>query len=214
VGLPAAQAVPIASGDYIRNGVVDAADYVLWRKMQGSSVANYASPDGSGNGNVGSEDYTVWRSHFGQASPVSGAGSGSSVFEAVLASESSSPQESAASHAVDEKLMVKTTAVATADFTAFDLSFFQATIAPTGRVAVPPAFIRQGHGALVGNTVLQDQGSPAWLSASYPDEFNSKSDFGDASHGSLADDADHRRNAADSVFDTGILHCEQRSNRS
>jgi hypothetical protein len=64
-------------GDYNQNSVVDAADYVLWRKKLGTTgVAPYSGTDGSGNGNVGSEDYDVWRAHFGQSLPPPGAGSG------------------------------------------------------------------------------------------------------------------------------------------
>src|SRR6185436_19049683 len=48
VGLP---------GDFNANGVVDVADYVVWRKRNGSQT-----------------DYNVWRSHFGQP-PGSGSGS-------------------------------------------------------------------------------------------------------------------------------------------
>ena len=49
VGLP---------GDFNSNGVVDAADYVVWRKGLGTTYTQ--------------NDYNVWRAHFGQA-----AGSGS-----------------------------------------------------------------------------------------------------------------------------------------
>jgi|tagenome__1003787_1003787.scaffolds.fasta_scaffold20912857_1 sulfatase modifying factor 1 len=55
-------------GDYNANGVVDAADYVLWRKYSGQSIT---LPNDSTAG-TGPGDYTVWRSHFGQ---TSGAGS-------------------------------------------------------------------------------------------------------------------------------------------
>jgi T5SS/PEP-CTERM-associated repeat protein len=47
-------------GDYNRNGVVDAADYVVWRSGLGTTYTE--------------NDYEVWRSHFGQT-----AGSGSAV---------------------------------------------------------------------------------------------------------------------------------------
>jgi hypothetical protein len=47
--------IPAPPGDYNQNGVVDAADYVVWRKTDNT-------PDG----------YNTWRSHFGQT-----AGSGS-----------------------------------------------------------------------------------------------------------------------------------------
>ena len=54
VTLSAQVAVP---GDFNNNGVVDAADYVVWRKTDGSPAG-----------------YNVWRTHFGQT-----AGSGSST---------------------------------------------------------------------------------------------------------------------------------------
>jgi hypothetical protein len=49
-------AVPAPFGDYNLNGLVDAADYIVWRKTDGNAAA-----------------YNVWRSHFGQSSG-SGAG--------------------------------------------------------------------------------------------------------------------------------------------
>ncbi len=61
-------------GDYNRNGLVDMADYVLWRNSTGSSVAAYSGADGNGDGVVDANDYAVWRSHFGNSAP--GAGSG------------------------------------------------------------------------------------------------------------------------------------------
>jgi hypothetical protein len=62
------------SADYNHNGLVDAADYVLWRKTNGSPAAPPGSgADGNGDGTVNSLDYNLWRSHFGN---VSGAGSG------------------------------------------------------------------------------------------------------------------------------------------
>jgi hypothetical protein len=59
-------------GDYNQNGIVDAADYVVWRKKSGSgtSLPNDDTPG------VGPDDYTRWRTHFGQAGSGSGAGSG------------------------------------------------------------------------------------------------------------------------------------------
>jgi Low-density lipoprotein receptor repeat class B len=53
--------VPTPPGDYNQNGIVDAADYVVWRK----------SPDAFGGDPAG---YDTWRSHFGQS-----AGSGSAL---------------------------------------------------------------------------------------------------------------------------------------
>ena len=57
--------LPGVPGDYNGNGVVDAADYVLWHN--GGPLQNDPSP------NVQPEDYNFWRSRFGRTS-----GSGSS----------------------------------------------------------------------------------------------------------------------------------------
>ncbi len=54
-------------GDYNGNGVVDAADYVVWRKGLGTTYSQ--------------ADYSAWRSHFGQT-----AGSGSALPSAELLS--------------------------------------------------------------------------------------------------------------------------------
>jgi hypothetical protein len=67
-------------GDYNQNGVVDAADYVVWRKSLGAGVAAFSGADGSGNGLVDQADFDVWRSRFG-AVLGAGAGSGTAVPE-------------------------------------------------------------------------------------------------------------------------------------
>jgi YHYH protein len=56
-------AVKYSQGDFNGNGVVDAADYVLWRKQGGTST-----------------QYITWSSHFGQ---IGGSGSGASANAAV-----------------------------------------------------------------------------------------------------------------------------------
>jgi hypothetical protein len=60
---------PALLGDYNQDGIVDAADYVVWRKSQGTTVAKYTGADGSGNGVVDQDDYGVWRAHVGQMLP-------------------------------------------------------------------------------------------------------------------------------------------------
>ncbi len=52
---------PALFGDYNDNGIVDAADYVVWRKGLGTTYTQ--------------SDYDVWRSHFGQ---TAGSGAGAS----------------------------------------------------------------------------------------------------------------------------------------
>ncbi len=65
---------PGVDGDYNGNGVVDAADYVVWQKNNGlMGGATKAQGDGNGDGNVTSEDYDYWRARFGNP-PGSGAG--------------------------------------------------------------------------------------------------------------------------------------------
>jgi hypothetical protein len=54
-------------GDYNNDNVVDAADYVVYRRTMGQPVTPFRSADGSGNGVVGFEDYEIWRAHFGQS---------------------------------------------------------------------------------------------------------------------------------------------------
>ncbi len=68
---PSATAV---AGDYNGNGVVDAADYVLWRNTLGQSVTAGTGADGDGDGVVTQSDYGFWRARFGN---TSGSGSGS-----------------------------------------------------------------------------------------------------------------------------------------
>jgi hypothetical protein len=51
-GTPALQFASTNRGDYNHNGIVDAADYVIWRKGLGTTYTL--------------ADYEVWRSHFGE----------------------------------------------------------------------------------------------------------------------------------------------------
>jgi hypothetical protein len=61
---------PGVNGDYNNNGVVDAADYVIWRDHLGQ---NFTLPNDTTPGTVTQADYNVWRSNFG-ASAGSGSG--------------------------------------------------------------------------------------------------------------------------------------------
>ena len=53
------------AGDYDGNGMVDAADYTVWRDTLGSQLDLRA--DGNGNGRVDSGDYRFWKVRFGNA---------------------------------------------------------------------------------------------------------------------------------------------------
>jgi autotransporter-associated beta strand protein len=61
-------------GDYNSNGVVDAADYVVWRRSVGATSIPNRNPANSGP--VGQADFDFWRGHLGQ---IVGSGSGSGV---------------------------------------------------------------------------------------------------------------------------------------
>jgi hypothetical protein len=63
---------PLGPGDYNHNGIVDAADYTVWRDTLGST-ANLAA-DGNQNGSIDSGDYDVWKANYGNNS-----GSGASA---------------------------------------------------------------------------------------------------------------------------------------
>jgi hypothetical protein len=75
---------PTIPGDYNGDDVVDAADYVIWRKNLGQPVAmNGDGADGNRNGTVDPDDYNVWRMNFGLVieEPASGAGQTAAVPE-------------------------------------------------------------------------------------------------------------------------------------
>lgn len=64
---------PALAGDYNINGVVDAADYTVWRDSPTGPgiLANDATP-----GTISASDYDVWKAHFGQ---TGGSGSNSNA---------------------------------------------------------------------------------------------------------------------------------------
>jgi hypothetical protein len=54
-------------GDYNANGMVDAADYALWRNMLGQMGPGLPA-DGNGDGTVNDADFDLWRANFGLGS--------------------------------------------------------------------------------------------------------------------------------------------------
>lgn len=69
------------SGDYSGNGVVDAADFAVWRDSLGATGTGLAA-DGDGSGTIDANDYLVWKSNFGSSLPIGGSvGAASSVPE-------------------------------------------------------------------------------------------------------------------------------------
>jgi hypothetical protein len=63
----------IVQADYNKNGIVDTADYIVYRDTLGQTGTSLAA-DGNANGQIDTGDYDVWRAHFGEL-----VGSGSSA---------------------------------------------------------------------------------------------------------------------------------------
>jgi subtilisin-like proprotein convertase family protein len=78
------------AGDYYRDLIVDASDYVLWRKTLGSQVANSSGADGDGNGAVEQADLAVWQANYGHTFAASGSGSGLATLAAASGAEEQS----------------------------------------------------------------------------------------------------------------------------
>jgi hypothetical protein len=68
------------AGDYNADGVVDAADYTVWRDTLGQSGANLAA-DGDGDEAVDADDFNVWKTKFGQSGVGGAVGQSASVPE-------------------------------------------------------------------------------------------------------------------------------------
>jgi hypothetical protein len=62
---------PLVPGDYNDDGKVDAADYVVWRKHEGTMTTLPNDPHG---GTIGALQFDTWRANFGA---MAGSGSGS-----------------------------------------------------------------------------------------------------------------------------------------
>jgi len=58
-------------GDYNGNGLVDAADYTLWRDTLGQTGVNLAA-DGNRDGVVNQVDYDYWKIRFGDSTGGNG----------------------------------------------------------------------------------------------------------------------------------------------
>jgi hypothetical protein len=70
--------VAALTGDYNHDGVVNAADYTIWRDTLGSTTDLRA--DGNNNGVIDQGDYDIWTANFGKTSN-NGLGSGARVPE-------------------------------------------------------------------------------------------------------------------------------------
>jgi endonuclease I len=67
----------ILPGDFNRDGLVDAADYVVWRKANGMSTAPFSGADADGSGVVDAIDLGWWEQNFGMVAEEVGGGASS-----------------------------------------------------------------------------------------------------------------------------------------
>jgi Lysyl oxidase/Dockerin type I domain len=78
--------VDLLPGDYNDDGIVDAADYTVWRDTLGDAVAILTTgADGDGDGQVTAADYDVWKQHFGATLAPERGAAGIAVPEPVVA---------------------------------------------------------------------------------------------------------------------------------
>lgn len=74
------EAVVSLSGDFNSDGIVDAADYTVWRDHLGDADEANLGHNGDGGG-VSAADYELWVAHFGESNPGSGGGGFAAVPE-------------------------------------------------------------------------------------------------------------------------------------
>jgi hypothetical protein len=60
------------SGDFNGDGMVDAADYTVWRDNFGGDESAFATGTGSGDSTIDDSDYQLWRSNFGSGGQAAG----------------------------------------------------------------------------------------------------------------------------------------------
>jgi GH25 family lysozyme M1 (1,4-beta-N-acetylmuramidase) len=61
-------------GDFNRDGEVDAADYITWKKSLGSVVPLYRGADANGNARIDADDLALWRTNLGRTTTGGGRG--------------------------------------------------------------------------------------------------------------------------------------------
>ncbi|HEX5470284.1 MAG TPA: peptidylprolyl isomerase, partial [Lacipirellulaceae bacterium] len=73
-------AMSLDYADYNHDGVVDAADYIVWRKMLNQTVTSHTGADGDGDGHITAADFIYLKNHYGDTSGgAHGSGAGSLV---------------------------------------------------------------------------------------------------------------------------------------
>ncbi len=71
----------LLSADYNQNGIVDGADYTVWRDSIGQFVLPATGADGNGDGIIDEGDYTFWKERFGTILDYTGTASSNAVPE-------------------------------------------------------------------------------------------------------------------------------------
>jgi hypothetical protein len=66
----------ILAGDFNRDGTVDAADYLVWKKTNGLNTAAFRGADADGSGFVDAADLDWWQQNFGMTAADYGGGGG------------------------------------------------------------------------------------------------------------------------------------------
>jgi hypothetical protein len=72
-----AVAAPFLTGDFNADGIVNAADYTIWRDLDGTSTTPFGTGDANGDQLVDAADYALWRANFGVTPPAASLGNGS-----------------------------------------------------------------------------------------------------------------------------------------
>jgi endonuclease I len=62
----------VLAGDFNRDSVVDAADYVVWKKFKNTATAAFALADADGSAFVDAADLAWWRTNFGRVASSAG----------------------------------------------------------------------------------------------------------------------------------------------
>jgi hypothetical protein len=103
------------NADFNRSGLVDTADFVVWRTNTNMSVEPGTRGDANHDGLVNDADYQIWRSQYGMSQPAGSAAMGSSDVDATAGPtpssdttmpDSASPQSIATSRVVPASLVV------------------------------------------------------------------------------------------------------------
>jgi hypothetical protein len=81
------------NADFNGDGMVDAADLVVWRKYNNTSVETGTRGDANHDGMVNDADYQVWRAQYGTAPPAASAATSSNVVAAAASMPMATPAQ-------------------------------------------------------------------------------------------------------------------------